>query len=121
MLADLDRLRGTLAAADALDQDFKVFAVELFDISQRLASVWSGLNSEQKRTLLTVTTSNRVVTATSLKLTWSNPFDILAETLALNNWYTRRESNAPPRLRRRTAPRGKTPFVAHSVSRKVFP
>ena len=55
-------------------------ALEVFDLTQKVAETWLGSCNSVRRELLEILCTNRLADATNLGLTWRKPFDAVAET-----------------------------------------
>ncbi len=68
-----------LQQVDQYDPAYGKLALTVFDFSQNLMPLWRGSNSAQKREILEVVSSNRMLDDVSLVLKKRKPFDFLAE------------------------------------------
>ena len=82
---DLDGVTRQLNEEFTVNADFVDMAERVFNLAQKAADTWLGSNCAVRRELLDVLSLNRELTDTNLVITWSKPFDALAEQPKLQN------------------------------------
>jgi len=78
LTAEQDQIDAAVREAETLAHSGE-HALQTFDLSRKLIETWSGLNISQRRKLLDLMSSYRVLSATTIEITKRPPFSILAE------------------------------------------
>ncbi len=79
LAGELAEVEESLQKAESFDPEAPLRALAVFEFSQRLAELWHGSNSAQKREILECVSSNRMISHASLCLEKRKPFGFLAE------------------------------------------
>ena len=95
-LAERENVRREIQANDNSKQDYIENGVLLIELAQRTEHIYKTANSDVKRKLVQIVSSNHVLRNGNIEFDYTKPFDVLAKTTSKETWWRRRESNPRP-------------------------
>jgi hypothetical protein len=86
-----------MQALDSMKDEYIENGVLLIELAQHSETFYKGATSEEKRQLVEIVSSNRVLRDGNIEITYRKPFDLLAASTSEEKWWPLRDSNSDTR------------------------